>query len=127
MRILFSLFILSVLTMSCKKNNEAASAIEISFIEPVVGDTIASWNQIHVEGTIVAKGDMTGYKISILKQSDNSILFEKTYDIKAPAYNFHDHWMNNLYDTTSVIVKVDAFSSNEANNLSKTINVVCLP
>lgn len=127
MKILVSFVLLSTLMFSCKKNDDAASNIEINFTLPKLNDTIASWNQIHAEGTIQASGNMTGYKVSILRQADESILYEKMYDIQAPAYNFHDHWINSLYDTTNVIVKVDAFSSNEANNASKKVNVVCLP
>jgi hypothetical protein len=112
---------------ACKKDKSSAKSVEINFTKPTVGDTIPTWNQIHMEGTITGDGEMKGYTISAVNASTNVTLFTKTYDVKAKAYNFHEHWMNSLYDTTTVTVKVEVIKNDEGELETATRNVVCLP
>lgn len=125
--VIISIALTGLLISACKKDKSSAKLVEISFTEPSVGDTIPSWNQVHMEGTITGDGEMKGYTVSAVNTSTNVVLFTKTYDVKAKAYNFHEHWMNNLYDTTTVMVKVEVIKNDKGELETATLNVVCLP
>lgn len=112
---------------ACKKGKSGAETVTIVFTEPSVGDTIPSWNQIHMEGTISGDGEMRGYVVSALNTATNEVLFTTTYDVASDAYNFHEHWINNLYDTTTVTVKVEAIKNEAGEREVASRNVVCLP
>ncbi|MBC9813015.1 hypothetical protein H9Y05_11100 [Crocinitomicaceae bacterium CZZ-1] len=112
---------------ACKKEKDGAENVTITFTEPSVGDTIPSWNQVHMEGTVSGDGEMKGYVISALNATTNEVLFTTAYDVTSKAYNFHEHWINNLYDTTSVTVKVEVIKNEAGDRETATRTVVCLP
>lgn len=112
---------------ACKKDKNEAGSVTITFIEPSVNDTIPSWNQIHMEGTITADGQMSGYAVSAINASTHEVLFTTSYNVKSGAYNFHEHWINSLYDTTIVTVRVEALKNANGDKEVNERNVVCLP
>ena len=125
--VIISIALTGLLMGACKKDKSGAKSVQINFTEPSVGDTIPSWNQIHMEGTITGDGEMKGYSVSAVNASTNTVLFTKTYDVRAKAYNFHEHWINNLYDTTTVTVKVEVIKNDAGELETATRDVVCLP
>ncbi len=112
---------------SCKKDKKGAENVVITFTEPSLNDTIPSWNQIHMEGTISADGQMRGYTVSAINASTNEVLFTSTYDVASNAYNFHEHWINNLYDTTTVMVRVEVKKDDNGAAEIQERSVICLP
>lgn len=119
----------SLLTLvGCNKGDSDVPAenIVITFTEPVVGDSISSYNSLHCEGTITSTGDMKGYTIVYVDQSTNDVLFETSYSTHADAYNIHEHWLNNVTTTTQVIVRVIAKKDNDGNTETKELTVTCL-
>lgn len=125
--VIISIALTGLLIGACKKDKSGAKSVQINFTEPSVGDTVPSWNQIHMEGTITGDGEMKGYTVSAVNTVTNVVLFTKTYDVNAKAYNFHEHWINNLYDTTIVMVKVEVIKNDAGELETATRNVVCLP
>lgn len=126
-RIVGMLIVMTLVLGACKKKEKGAENVTISFTLPTDGNTIPSWNQIHAEGTIVGDGEMSGYTVSILKTSSGEVLFTTSSDATAESYNFHEHWINNLQDTTAVTVKVDAIKNSVGDKETATRNVICLP
>ncbi|MFA7274591.1 MAG: hypothetical protein WC044_12030 [Crocinitomicaceae bacterium] len=120
---------LVVLTISAckKKEDKGASKVQITYTLPVLGDTVQSYNQVHAEGTISGDGTMKGYNVFILNTATGVELFSNKYDIEASAYNFHEHWVNNLSDTTQVTVRVEAIKDVDGNKFTKEMKVICLP
>ncbi|NVK63725.1 MAG: hypothetical protein HWE22_04020 [Flavobacteriales bacterium] len=112
----------------CNKESKQAPAenIVITFTEPTSGDTIASYNSLHSEGTISSDGNMKGYSIVYIDEATNDILFESSYDTETDAYNFHEHWLNNVSTTTQVIVRVIAKKDHDGNTETKEMTVTCL-
>lgn len=125
--VIISIALTGLLIGACKKEKTGAKSVQINFTEPSVGDTIPSWNQIHMEGTITGDGEMKGYIVSAMNVLTNAVLFTKKYDVKAKAYNFHEHWINSLHDTTVVTVKVEVIKNDAGEVETATRNVVCLP
>ncbi|MGV3630215.1 MAG: hypothetical protein ACO1O6_03375 [Bacteroidota bacterium] len=114
--------------ISCEKDKEEEHATAtISFEEPVTGDTIASGAEMHMEGTILGTGELHGYTLSVINAANQAVLFTKTYDTHASSYNFHEHWVNNVTDTTAVKVRMDVTEDHDGNHEIKEVNVVCLP
>ncbi len=127
MKVIF-IFSLAFLALgACKKEEKTVTNVEITFAEPTSNDTILSYNQVHAEGTIVADGTLEGYTVSLIHSSNGALLYTNTYDVQAKSYNFHEHWTNNLSDTTQVIVRVEANKDKNGNKATKEIKVVCLP
>jgi len=126
----YILVFLSLLAISifsaCHKAHEASTA-EITFIEPSINDTIAFGTELHVEGTISGDGEMHSYTLNIANADNDSIYFSKSSSAHAESYAFHEHWVNNLTDTTFLKVTIEVELNHEGAKTSKTVNVVCLP
>lgn len=112
---------------SCKKEEEGATNVDIVFSEPSLGDTVMSYNQVHAEGTISGDGTMEGYHLSIFNSENGTVLYTNAYDVQAKSYNFHEHWINNLNDTTRLTVRVEVNKDKNGNKTTKEMSVVCLP
>jgi hypothetical protein len=123
-----SIILLALLVFSsCKKKETEATSATITFSEPSLDDTIAAYNQLHMEGTIEGNNTLEGYRVKLTNYSTGAEIYSKSYDTRAEAYNFHEHWTNNLADTTKVTVNVIVNLDKSGNTMNKTRNVVCVP
>lgn len=127
MKVIYFFSFLVLVLGACKKNEPGATNVEINFTEPAAGDTIASYNQIHAEGTITGDGTMQGYTVTLSNTQSGAVLFSNAYDVQSESYNFHEHWTNNLSDTSEVTVRVEVTKDKNGNKTAKEIKVVCLP
>lgn len=123
--LMFSLVVLAF--SSCHKDKNGASNVDIVFTEPAANDTVLSYNQVHAEGTINGDGTMEGYTVSLIHAGTGAVLYSNTYDVQATSYNFHEHWTNNLSDTSSITVRVEVTKDKNGNKTTREIAVVCLP
>jgi hypothetical protein len=114
------------LLLSCHKNDPATSAT-IEFEEPILNDTIAFMDSIHVEGTIIGNGKMNGFKIEYIDASTGTVLHNQNSTTTDKEYTFHDHWMNELIETTTIAVKITVDLDGNGNQTTAQRNVVCLP
>lgn len=120
-----SLFGVIVMLNSCHKNE--ASKADITIYEPSANDTVAFNDSVHFEGSILGDGELHGYTLSYTNSTTGASLFSVTSETHATSYAFHEHWLNNLTDTTIVNVKVEVELDHEGHKTSKNVNVVCLP
>jgi hypothetical protein len=117
---------LTVLLISCHKHNNATTAT-INFLEPTAGDTLQFGEELHAEGTIKGDGELHGYSLNIINQTTTATLLSKSASDHAETYSFHEHWINNVTDTTNVKILVEVEINHDGVKTSKEINVVCLP
>ena len=121
----------SITFISCDKDKpgeeETPVSATITMSEPGVNDTIAQGGELHIEGLITGTGELHGYTVSITNTVSQAVLYTVTYDTHVSAYNFHEHWVNNVTDTTTVKVKVDVTKDHDGNHEIKEVDVVCLP
>jgi hypothetical protein len=117
---------LTVLLISCHKHNNATTAT-INFLEPTAGDTLQFGEELHAEGTIKCDGELHGYSLNIINQTTSATLLSKSASDHAETYSFHEHWINNVTDTTNVKILVEVEINHDGVKTSKEINVVCLP
>lgn len=110
---------------SCNKNE--ASKADITVMEPAVDDTVAFNDSVHFEGTIIGDGELHGYTLTYTNTTTGQSLLSATSETHATSYAFHEHWLNNLTDTTTVTLKVEVELDHEGHKISKEMNVVCLP
>lgn len=129
MRTIYILSLCVLAFSSCNKDEEelGATSVDIVFTEPSVGDTVLSYNQVHAEGTIAGNGPMEGYTVSMINSGNGNVLYTNSYDVQSEGYNFHEHWTNNLSDTTLVTVQVEVTNDKNGNKTTRKIDVVCLP
>lgn len=114
------------LLLSCHKNDPATSAT-IEFEEPILNDTIAYMDSIHVEGTIIGNGKMNGFNIEYLNASTGAVLHTQNSTDTGKEYAFHDHWINELIDTTTIAVKITVDLDGKGNQTTAQRSIVCLP
>ena len=126
-----SIFILSALSLfvvvSCHKDEHEEVSATISFIEPNVTDTLAFNEELHAEGTIVGSAELHGYTLSMTNITTNEELLSATASNHASSYSFHEHWVNNVSDTSIIRIKVSVVLDHEGNTTTKTIDAVALP
>mgnify|MGYP006949113252 FL=1 len=114
-----------LLVTSCHKGDATSATIDI--MEPMVNDTIAYNDTIHFEGTINGNGKMYGYKLSFANAFSGDEYASFSSEAKAKSYAFDEHWHNQVMDTTTVTLKVEATLDHKGTKTSKLIQVVCLP
>ena len=115
-----------LLLFACKKD-EKATNVSFVFNEPLSGDTIQSYNSLHVDGSVSADGNMYGYSVTLRNKNTNSIVYEKSYDTKSKAYNFHEHWLNNVTDTALITVQVAVKLDKNGTLQTGEASAICLP
>jgi hypothetical protein len=120
-----SLFGVIVTLNSCHKNE--ASKADITIYEHTANDTVAFNDSVHFEGAILGDGELHGYTLSYTNSTTGASLFSVTAETHATSYAFHEHWLNNLTDTTVVNVKVEVEINHDGDLVSKEVNFVCLP
>jgi hypothetical protein len=120
---------LVVTLFSCKKDEEKEELVNatITIIEPTANDTVALNEEVHFEGTVAGTGEMHGYTVTFTNTSNSATLYTIAYDVHATSYNFHEHWINNVTDTTIVKATIDVTKDHDGNHEIKDITVVCLP
>lgn len=121
--VLMSVF---ALLLACKKEEKATTASFV-FNEPLAGDTIQSYNSLHVDGSVSADGNMYGYTVRLRNNNTNSIVYEKSYDSKSKAYNFHEHWLNSVTDTALITVQVAVKLDENGTVQYGEASALCLP
>ena len=128
MKVIYFLSFVALTLSSCNKDEvDGATNVEIVFTEPSVNDTVFFSNQVHAEGTIVGDKSMEGYTLSLINESNGTVLYTNTYNVQSDSYNFHEHWTNNLSDTTLVKIRVEVTKDKNGNKATKETHVVCLP
>lgn len=125
MKIIVSLFAVTILFAACKKENATTATIE--FIEPLANDTIIAGDSLHAEGTIIGNNEMHGYTLKMVNETTNEELMNITSDSHASSYAFHEHWMNNVTQISTIAVTISANLDDAGKQATKSVKVVCLP
>lgn len=121
-------FIILVVSISaCKRDVAPASDATITFIEPAVGDTIALGEELHAEGMVEGNGEMHGYQLIFTNQTNQTTVLNLSSDTHAETYSFHEHWVNNVSDTSIIDVKIIVELDHDGNTKEKAVQIVCLP
>ncbi len=110
---------------SCHKGDATTATIDI--MEPIANDTIPFNESVHLEGTIVGDGKMYGYKLTYANAFTGEEYLSMVSEEKAKSYSFHEHWQNQVTDTTMLTLKVEATLDHKGFKMDKYINVLCLP
>ncbi len=110
---------------SCHKGDATTATIDI--MEPILGDTIAFNEELHLEGSITGNGKMYGYKLIFADAFSGNEFESMTSEEKSKSYSFHEHWINQVTDTTMVTVKVEATLNYDGMKTVKYLQVLCLP
>jgi hypothetical protein len=113
----------TMLLASCHKEVTAT----ITIVEPASIDTIPLNNEVHFEGTIDGTAEMHGYTIKFTNMASGAALLSKTEDSHAKSNVFHEHWINNVTDTTTLKLSITVEKDHDGHTETKEATVVCLP
>jgi len=130
------LSIISLTLVACKKDDdnhndddnhedEVSAVINITSFND--GDTIPSGATFHMSGTITGTGEMHGYSIVLHNHTTMQDVFTKDVHDHAASYNVHEHWDNNVTDTSTVMFTLTTVLDHDGNTASTVKHVVCLP
>ena len=122
-----SIAIIMSMTMACKDEVTEVSRATITFVEPAMGDTLQSGEELHAEGTVQGNVELHGYELSFINLTTGEVLYNGVSETDAQSYSFHEHWINNVSDTSRVAVEVVVELDHDGNTQSKRVEVVCLP
>lgn len=116
--VLFTLF-------SCDKNK--ATSADIVIMTPNESQIFHYGDSVHIEGTIVGDGELHGYSLVYSNQETGDVLYNVSTENHAKSYVFHEHWFNNVTDTTLVKIKVEVTIDHDGSKTFKERTVTCLP
>lgn len=129
------LSMISLTLVSCKKDkpndddnhheDEVSAVINMSSFND--GDTIASGATFHMSGTITGTAEMHGYEIILHNHTTMQDVFTVNNHDHAATYNVHEHWDNNVADTSTIMFTLNTILDHAGNKATKVIHVVCLP
>jgi len=114
--------------VSCKReHHEEEVTATITWIEPGISDTLSLGEELHAEGTIVGSADLHGYELKFIDVQTQTTLYSGNATSHASSYAFHEHWVNNVIDTTNVKVEITVTLDHDGNTKSESRQVVLLP
>jgi hypothetical protein len=90
--------------VSCKKDSNEATTATINILSPTANAVIAFGEEVHVEGTIVADGEIHGYKVYLKDEQGNNLYEGGQEHVHGDAFAIHEHWTNNVQQSTQVKV-----------------------
>ncbi|NBV08550.1 MAG: hypothetical protein EBS09_05500 [Flavobacteriia bacterium] len=108
---------------ACDKNNTA----EINIMEPMMNDTIALNDSLHLEADILGSDKLFGYSVSLTHTNTQTQLFSASTEKRRKDYVFHSHWLNNVQDTANLEIKITVNLSRSGKTVTKTMQCVALP
>jgi hypothetical protein len=127
MKTLLIIAFLSFFMMGCHKHGHDATSAEINFVEPQMNDTIPANQELHIEGTVTADGEMHGYIIQVLNLSTNEVMMERKSSKHDKEYAFHEHWQPATFEITPARVQIEVILNHEGLKASKSVDLVFLP
>ncbi len=127
--------IIALAVISCKKEKEPDHHDDHDQVgTPVItvtsfndGDTLPSGAELHMNGTIASTTEMHGYSIVLHNHATMQDVFSVNVHNHATSYNFHEHWTNNVADTSTVMFTLDAIKDHDGGKVTKVMHIVCLP
>lgn len=129
--------LISLTVVACKKDddhNHDDDDDHSSVGTPVIsvtsfneGDTIQPGTELHMSGTVTSTTEMHGYEIVLHNHKTMQDVFTMSEHSHATSYNFHEHWTNNVADTSTVMFTLNAVKDHDGGIITKTMHIVCLP
>ncbi len=129
-----SISLISLSIVSCKKDKEheeehhdepVTAVIDINSFND--GDTIASGATFHMSGTITGTSEMHGYTIVLHNHATMQDVFNVQNHDHSSVYTIHEHWVNNVADTSTVMFTLTTALDHNGGTMSTVKHVVCLP
>jgi hypothetical protein len=121
------LLLLSIALLGCKKESGEATSATITIYSPELNEVIAFGEEVHVEGTIVADGEIHGYKVYLRDEQGNDLLNGGQDHVHGDAFAIHEHWTNTVSVSTQVTVLVEVLLNHKGDKESKQVSITCLP
>lgn len=127
--------LIAVTAVACKKEEETTEdEAHAEAANPVItitsfndGDTIQPGAEFHMSGTIASTSEMHGYEIILHNHATMQDVFTVSEHSHATSYNVHEHWTNNVADTSTVMFTLNAVKDHDGGIATKVMHVVCLP
>jgi hypothetical protein len=127
MKSIIIMALLLTVVVGCHKHGQDATSAEIIFVEPQMNDTIPSNQELHIEGTVTADGEMHGYTIQVLNRLTNEVLLTRSSSKHDKSYAFHEHWQPGVFDTIQAQVQVEVILNHDGLKKTESIDVVFIP
>ena len=109
------LLLLSIALLGCKKESGEATSATITIYSPELNEVIAFGEEVHVEGTIVADGEIHGYKVYLRDEEGNDLLNGGQDHVHGDAFAIHEHWTNTVSVSTEVTVLVEVLLNHKGD------------
>lgn len=121
-----------LLVVSCKKEQPTDAVVgetqvEIVFLKPSVGESVASNEQIHMEARIDADALMGGWRVNLIDLESSEVLnsYEDLYN--QTQYFAHHHWILEVDEVKNLQIEIFALNPSKEVLASKTIDFAVEP
>lgn len=119
--------LLFILLLACNKNTVDATDATINIHSPELNEVYAFGEEVHVEGTIVSDGEIHGYKVYLRDEQGNNLYEGGQAHVHGDAFAIHEHWTNNILQSTQVKVLVEVSLNHSGDKATKEVIFTCLP
>jgi hypothetical protein len=120
---------MALLIVACNKkepgennpSNIGNESIAITINTPNENESFDFNETVSVEGWVIGTSHVHGYTVELINQSNqDSILYSHEVHDHGNELQFQETWTNNLSDTSTVLIRVEAFGDHEGGS-SETI------
>jgi|GEM_PF-1998454 len=118
----------ALLFASCKPDpTEVPNTAVITVNSPLEGQVFEHGDTVFIQGNVVATGMMHGLDIHIHNEATDSIFFDYAFPQHGSVYTFSEQCINNVTDTTQLMLHVECEMDDNGGVASKIVNIQLNP
>ena len=128
------LFSLSILVVSCKKDEEApadehshGASATITIYDPIADSTYEMGQSVDITVEIEGTAELHGYQILLINTTSGDTVKNVELHDHATIYSYGGNWINDVTAHSDMTCKVKAIVDHDGNATEKSVNFHCHP
>jgi hypothetical protein len=130
MKTIFFSFLVLTLLASCKDEHSHEpvnpDTVVLTLNSPKAGDVFGATDTVKIRGSVTntTGAELHGYSITLKKNTDNTILFNKTQHAHGATLSFDEIFVNNNQNST-ITLEISVAIDHDGNKTNKNITFTC--
>ena len=116
-----------VVVGSCKNKEVPAYDVSYTFIEPGMGDTILTGEELHMEIDIQGTAPINNIEVLAINNTTGDTLTSYVISTTEQFYPFHEHIIADVDAVSECSVIANAWAANYSERITKIVDFVILP
>jgi hypothetical protein len=117
---------LIIILAGCQKKDDTtpdATKVSITFSKPTEGQTFKRGDTLFFDAAVGYLSELHGYDLSLINNSDHSILFEDQQHVHTDKVSISRYWVNNLSQATDLTLKLTVKIDHDGGEATKVIGL----